>query len=241
VDSYQVANGIEQKSDAVILLHGLGRTSWSMTHMEWYLLKNGFKVYNLNYPATKHTIEYLSDHYLSKQIKACQSETKEIHFVTHSFGGIILRHYLKSHKIKNMGRVVMLSPPNKGSFVAQKLKHNWLFRFLTGPSGQQLGTDKNSLPSQLGVVNFELGVITGTISLNPILSYIIPGRDDGKVGVDQTRICGMQDFMTVSLNHTFIMQDPKVISEAIHFLKTGKFKSSGYTMRLAFSNKPSIH
>ncbi|MCF6246016.1 MAG: alpha/beta fold hydrolase [Desulfobacula sp.] len=211
------------RKDAVILIHGLGRTSWSLIQMEWHLRKMGYAVFNLDFPAAKNTIEYISSHYLAKQVEALNRDFGKIHFVTHSFGGIILRYYLKDHQIPNIGRVVMLSPPNQGSLLTDKLRNNKLYRYLTGPAGQQTGTDKKSIPSQLGPVDFELGVIAGNVSLNPILSFWIPGEDDGKLSINTTKVSGMKDFLLVPFNHTYIMEKPEVISEVVHFLGRGRF------------------
>lgn len=122
-----------------------------------------------------------------------------------------------------MGRVVMLSPPNKGSQVADFLRDWSLFKLLMGPSGQEIGTGPGSIPNKLGPVAFELGVITGDVSFNPFTSLLIPGPDDGKVSVENARVKGMKDFIVMPHSHTFIMNSPEVIDQVILFLQTGHF------------------
>ena len=153
----------------------------------------------------------------------CTDKKKKIHFVTHSFGGIILRCYLRENQVKNIGRVVMLSPPNQGSELVDNFEENIFFKIATGPSGKQLGTKSSSIPNTIGPVNFDLGIIAGNRSTNPIYSRLIPGADDGKVSVDRSRIKGMADFLVVSHSHTFIMNSPEVIKQVIHFLEKGRF------------------
>ena len=164
---------------------------------------------------------------MKKQIKQAKLDSaNQVHFVTHSMGGIITRFYLKDNKIKNLGRVVMLSPPNQGSELTDSLKNNVniFFRFFTGPAGQQLGTEPSSIPNQLGPVNFELGVITGNATLNPLYSYLIPGEDDGKVSVERAKVKGMKDFLVVPHSHTFIMNSDEVREQIVYFLEYGQFR-----------------
>ena len=78
---------------------------------------------------------------------------------------------------------------------------------------------------QLGPVRFDLGIITGDRSMSPIGSWLIPGPDDGKVGVDQARLEGAADFLVVSATHTFIMNRKDVATEVVHFLRDGRFSS----------------
>ena len=143
-------------------------------------------------------------------------------------GGIIIRLYLKSHRVPELGRVVvMLSPPNAGSEVVDRLKDNCFFKWLNGPAGRQLGTEAEGLPRKLGHADFELGIITGDRTINPILSTMIPGPDDGKVSVESARLDGMKDFIVIHATHPFIMKNREAIRQTIYFLKHGVFQRSG--------------
>ena len=124
----------------------------------------------------------------------------------------------------------MLGPPNKGSQVTDKLKNVPGYKLINGPAGMQLGTDLESVPVKLGRAEFEVGVIAGTRSINLILSTMLPNPDDGKVSVENTKLEGMADHITVPVSHPSIMKNEKVISQAIFFLKNGRFKKSAEQM-----------
>jgi pimeloyl-ACP methyl ester carboxylesterase len=216
---------ITGQGDIVVLLHGLGRTTRSMRKMEKQLLREGFNVINVAYPSTRVPIETLATQYLGQVIATqCRQPDRKIHFVTHSLGGIVLEYYLKTNSLPNLGRVVMLCPPNQGSEIADRFRNNFLYRLFVGPAGQQLGTASDSLPNSLGIVAFELGVIAGDRTLNPWTSILIPGADDGKVAITRAKVIGMKDFLVVHKTHTFIMQDREVIDQTIFFINNGLFK-----------------
>ena len=138
-----------------------------------------------------------------------------------------MRHYLQRHSLPPGSRVVMLSPPNRGSEISDLLKDFFLYRWIMGPAGQQLGTSAKSLPNRLGPVNVPVGIITGDRSLDPWLSIRMPGPDDGKVSVASARLPEMADFLVVHRSHGFIMNGPEVIAQTSHFLKYGMFKREG--------------
>jgi hypothetical protein len=159
-----------------------------------------------------------------EQCREQQSKQSEvIHFVTHSMGGILLRQYLQDNVIANLGRVVMMGPPNQGSQVVDNIKDVPGFEAFNGPAGMQLGTGKQDVPKQLGPVNFELGIIAGTSSINFLLSNFLPNPDDGKVSVENTKVAGMCGLVTVNVSHPFLMKRQKVIKQVLHFLEKGNF------------------
>lgn len=211
--------------DCVIVLHGLGRTAYSMGAIADALTAAGYCVWNESYPSREADIDWLAATTINAGLAFCEArETGRIHFVTHSLGGILVRQYLQDNRIDGLGRIVMLSPPNRGSEIADLLRDNLLFRFATGPAGQELGTGQGSLPRQLAPIPGEIGIITGDSSLDPWFSPLIPGDDDGKVSVARARLAEMQDFLIVASSHTFIMRDADVIAQVLHFLRTGQFR-----------------
>ncbi len=213
--------------ECVVLLHGLARTSNSMKKLEKRLEKEGYAVINIDYPSRKYSIEKLSELTVEKGFNECgKNNCNTVNFVTHSLGGILVRLYLAEHQKNNVGRVVMLGPPNQGSEVVDNLKNMPGFELLNGPAGMQLGTDPYSMPKSLGAVNFELGVIAGTQSINLFLSTFLPNPDDGKVSVESTKVKGMKDFIALPATHPFMMKNEEVIDQTVYFLKNGKFKDN---------------
>ena len=215
-----------EEKDTVILLHGLGRTPKSMEYMQSRLTTAGYDVINFSYPSRKEKIETLVDSLHEELQSCCPGKNTRLHFVTHSLGGILVRAYLSGNKPENLGRVVMLSPPNKGSDVVDFFEEYSLFRYFFGPAAAELGTGWNSFPNKLGPADFEVGIITGNRTIDPISSWIIDGDDDGKVSIEQAKLEGMADFMVVQVSHAFIMTDRKVVDEVIYFLQNGKFSVS---------------
>lgn len=211
-----------------ILLHGMGRSHRSMATMGRHLAEQGFQVVNVDYPSTEASIEALSAGIVADTVRVCRTTDPKapIHFVTHSLGGIIVRQYLQTHRLPPDSRVVMLSPPNQGSEIADLLKDWSLYRWIMGPAGQQLGTTADDIPHHLQPVNVPVGIITGDRSLEPWFSSRVPGPDDGKVSVARARLPEMADFMVVHKSHGFIMNDPEVIAQTIHFLIHGRFRRS---------------
>ena len=207
----------------VVVMHGMARTRGYMRLVERDLEAAGYAVVNRSYPSRRHTIEELSPR-VGEFVQRCRDTgATRIHFVTHSFGGLVVRHYLRDHAVPEAGRFVMLGTPNLGSELTDRLRHSFWYRLTTGPAGQQIGTGPDSVLDELGPVPIEAGVIAGARQANPAFTAMFGGPNDGKVSVASTRLQGV-DHLVVDNSHYFLTRAPAVLRQVRVFLQTGHFE-----------------
>lgn len=211
-------------NECVVLLHGLNRSWRMMRTMAEALQDEGYSTTNVDYPSHAGPIEEIAPLVIGLGLQKCrETGARRIHFVTHSLGGILIRYQNEQAPIADLGRVVMLGPPNQGSELVDKTVDWPGFEWISGDAGSQLGTGEDSIPSQLGPVDFELGVIAGTGTINIFASALLPNPDDGKVSVSRTRVEGMSDFLVVGNSHRYLTRSDIVIRNTKSFLRDGKF------------------
>jgi triacylglycerol lipase len=218
-------------TECVVLLHGLNRSWRAMRPMAEALQSAGFTTANIDYPSQSGSVEEIAPLAVGMGLDKCRATgASRIHFVTHSLGGILLRYQNEQSPIQDLGRVVMLGPPNQGSEIIDTTRDWPGFEMLAGDAGSQLGTDNGSMPCSLGPVDFELGVIAGSKTINVFSSAMLPDPNDGKVSVASTRVDGMNDFLIVGHSHNYITRGDVVIRNTESFLRHGEFLAEDKAM-----------
>lgn len=211
--------------DIVVLLHGLGRTPRSMMALRFWLGRSGYQVVNVSYPSRRVGIREAVEGWLKPALEKLRPEPgTQVHFVTHSLGGIVFRVWAEQRDPHfPLGRTVMLGVPNQGSEIVAALGHrSWVGRLL-GPVVRELGQDENSVPRRLGAVPPGTGVIMGNQALIPFFRKLLGAESDGVVTVQGGRVQGQADFMVAAADHTSIMWRPSVLKAVKRFLEQGFF------------------
>ena len=215
----------------VIVVHGIIRSSKSMKTMKARLEKEKFVVVPFDYPSTRVSLAKCSS-YLKRTVDSLK-DVKEINFVTHSMGGLIVRTWAGDNQIKNVGRFVMMGTPNKGAELADKLKDWKLFKFMLGPAGQELVSGKDGAIANLAIPTFPFGIVAGAKGNDNGYNPLIPGDDDGTVALASARLEGASDFISVEALHSFLPSNPKTVDSVARFLMTGAFRENGKRQPIA--------
>lgn len=197
-----------------------------MSTMQSALERENYRVINQSYPSTKKNMNSLAEEWFGYMVNRClEQKPRHIDVVTHSLGGIILQHYLKTHNIKKLRKIVMLAPPNHGSPLIDGLQKLWFPKAFLGPSGSTLTTRMNEIKLLPG--DYKIGIIAGNYTFNPMGNLIFKGPNDGKVAVESTRIKAMDDFIILPAHHAFMPSNAQVIKQTLYFIKHGHFQHRG--------------
>lgn len=212
------------RPEGILLLHGIARRSSSLRPMERAFRVAGFATLNLDYPARRAALAELVET-IATPVAHFAVCVNRLHIVTHSMGGLLARALIARHRPRNLGRVVMLGPPNGGSEIADTLHHFAAYRRFFGPAGSELVTRRDdTLKALLGQVDYPLGIIAGDRSVYPIESALmLNGPNDGRVTVERTRCAGMSDHITLHTTHAMMMWNRRVIREALNFIRYERF------------------
>jgi hypothetical protein len=139
-------------------------------------------------------------------------------------GSLIVRKFIQDARPANLGRVVMIGPPNHGSTAADEAKQYTLLSEFIGENLARLGTGENSIAGTLGPADFELGIIAGEVAINPVFGKVLAGKNDGAVTIESARLEGMRDFLVVPYSHTVMLWREEVVQQVITFLRDGQFR-----------------
>lgn len=208
---------------AVVVLHGILRSSKSVQPLTKELRAHGYTVFPFDYPSTQVGIPEAAE-YLHSVISHLDG-IEEISLVGHSMGGLVIRAYFAEHHDPRIRRVVMLGTPNNGAELADRLQSVFVVHALSGPGGRQLVT--TGIAPTLPVPPVEFAVIAGARGNDAGWNPLIRGDDDGTVTVESTRLPGATDFSTVPVLHHALTATPEALAQVCRFLETGKLRADG--------------
>jgi len=211
--------------DYVVILHGWTTGYDNMRRLREHFSEAGYYVVGLRYPTrTDLPAELLKNHIEPAIEKYCTDDTRKIHFVTHSLGGLLLRDYLTDHRPETLGNVVMLAPPNNGIEIVDRLSDNRAFARFFGPMALELHTGEDGYPAKLAKPDYPVGIIMGDMRLRvPYTSRLLPGKDDGIVSSESGKLEGMRDLIYVPSFHTRISKKSEALTQAQKFIESGAF------------------
>ena len=209
----------------MVLLHGIARTSVSLTRLERALRANGFATLNIDYASRRKPIAGLADD-IHPEVARFAKREAPLHFVAHSMGGLVTRAYIAKYRPDRLAGVVMLGTPNGGSEVADLLSGYRLYNAFYGPAGLELITTSTSRPDALPAVDYPVGVIAGNRFIDPVAGLLVlPKPNDGRVSVQSAMVAGMADHIVVKASHTGLPRHAGAIEQTIAFLRDGRFRT----------------
>ncbi len=204
----------------VVLLHGIASAPLSMSYLKRTLEKEGYRTLNLGYHSTRHPVEDAAARLRAKISTAVSGG--EVHFVAHSLGNIVVR-MMMAETMPDLGRVVMIAPPNNGSELSERLKNLDLYRWIFGPAGQQLSADNADFFSSLPVPQCSFGIIAGGRGNDRGFNPLLKGDNDGTISVETTRLEGASDFVMIHGLHTMMLFSRETARQVLSFLVSGSF------------------
>ncbi len=205
---------------AAVFVHGLWLNGAEFTLLRRRLARaHEFATYRFSYPTVRGSmdaaVERLADF-------VTRIDAERIHFVGHSFGGVVLCRYFQKHPCERPGRVVILGSPLTGSRSARTVAKNALMRRMIGPLvNAELVDDCD--PRAWACQN-ELGIIAGTTAMG--LGRIFTKFDedfDGTVGVSETKLPGHKAHLALPVSHMGMLANAGVARQVGAFLQTGDF------------------
>ncbi len=211
-----------REKETVVLLHGILNKPFFMKKIEGAFIKEGYEVVNWGYPSTEKTIEeHAKD--LDKSMQSLRG--KKIHFVAFSLGSILVRYYLRHYPGSDVGRFVMIAPPNHGSEMVDKLYSEAWFRWIYGDKSIEQLQSSNSefLVKECGIPQCEFGIIAGGLGDGKGFNPLLKGDNDGTVPVESAHLEGAKDFVLLPYEHTALIFSDKTSRNAVHFIRNGKF------------------
>jgi pimeloyl-ACP methyl ester carboxylesterase len=207
-------------SKAAVFVHGLWLNGAEFALLRRRLARDhGIVGYRFSYPTVRGSVEQAIG-MLARFVERIDAE--RVHFVGHSFGGVLLCRYFEKYPCTRPGRVVILGSPLTGSRSARTVARNPLMRRMIGPLvNAELVADCRP---RTWMCQNELGVIAGTTAMG--LGRFFTRFDeafDGTVGVSETKLPGLKAHFALPVSHMGMLASARVARQVGVFLEQGRF------------------
>lgn len=199
----------QAQGEVVYVLHGFAGRPWWMHRLASYLRRQNYAVRNWGYSSFRQTVAFHAAELRDELDRAATADAfRRVHFVTHSLGSIIVRKILCEYRPRNLGRIVMLAPPNGGSHMARALAA--VFGPVC-PILHEISTKPGSYVQRLAVPErVEIGVIAAS------RDWIVSRRN--------THLETQTDHIVVRGDHIRLPLLRASAEQTLHFLATGTFR-----------------
>lgn len=216
--SVRIAGYHAAMTETVVFVHGLYMVGVELALLRRRIRRAGFDTRQFSYRSLSRG-PMQNAQALAVYLRAIQAE--RLHVVAHSLGGLVVLRMFQLGVSLPPGRVVLMGSPVRGSRFARYLTELGLAWTIgrSGPEGLAGQHEPRWTEAR------ELGVIAGTheFRINP-LDPKLPSPHDGIVCVEETRIEGAKDSVTLHSNHTGMLFRRELAEQVASFLREGVFK-----------------
>lgn len=205
------------KTESVILVHGLWMRGLVMLPHQRWLRAEGFAAHRFTYPSWR---DGLDDNV--RMLSACIRETpgSVIHLVAHSLGGVLASQMLSQAPDARIGRIVLLGTPYAACHCGFTIGATPMLSGMVGRTfADWFNQPRPSLPPAI-----EIGVIAGTRRIS--FGRLIPGLpqpNDGLIAVEETRLPTATDSIALHVSHTGMLVSRACAGQIASFIRTGRF------------------
>lgn len=198
----------------IIYVHGILRSHHSLAGLQGRLEAAGGSGFAMTYPSSREGVA-MAGEALSGLINGLHG-IDSFDVVTHSMGSLVARNALVvlAQDAPRCRTCTFLGPPSQGSQLAESMHRWWLYRWITGPAGQDLRpcrAQEFPLPKPPTLVitgnkGFGLGRLRG-----------ISADSDGTVTMEEAQLPGAQ-LLVLPAGHTRVMDHPQVQEAVVEWL-----------------------
>ena len=209
---------------AAVFVHGLFLNGAEFTLLRRRLARDhGIAGYRFSYPTVRGSMEQAVGQ-LARFVERIDAE--HVHFIGHSFGGVVLCRYFQKVPCARPGRVVILGSPLTGSRSARAVARNAVMRRMIGPLVNAELVD-DCEPRSWACRN-ELGIIAGTTPMGLGRIFARFEEDcDGTVGLSETKLPGHNAHLAMPVSHMGMLASSAVARQVGTFLQQGHFSDPG--------------